>query len=217
MKNILMIMGIAFFTSGCTPKINSIISPINKINQKCFNLPSKNYLSQESINEQNLYLLTYNALNKYGVKAIYGNTGSCKNYLSTSWSVVTGSQTVTTGGQATTRTYGNTYSNSSYKSPYSYSSAFQTDIPTSQTYVGTSQTDVEPTQTYQESTFYGTYKLEVGAIKNKSLKKAWEASQSSPLSASTVQEAERVTIGEQGIVDVMVKKMLIENLLIEDK
>ncbi len=202
-KNILILIIIALFTSGCAPKINSMLSPINKMNQKCFNLPSKNYLSQKSINEQNLYLLTYNALHKYGVKTTYGNTRGCENYLHTSWIVTTGSETVTTGGQAITNTYGNIYSNLSYYTPYSYA--------------GTSQTYVTPTTTYQQATFYGTYKLEVGTIKNNSPKKAWEASQSSQLGASTIQDAESVTSSSQGIVDTMVKKMLIENLFIKDK
>ena len=200
-KDILIVTSISLLMVGCTPKINSIKSPINKLSQKCFNLPSKNYLSKSSINEQNLYLLTYNSLQKNGTQVTYGNTGNCRNYLYTSWVVSEGSEIVTTGGGTQTHTYGNSYSNLGYSTPYSY--------------IGSSQTYVAPTSTYKQATYHGTYTLEVGLLKNKSTRKSWEASQSSELGASTLQEAESVTSTSQGIVDAMIEKMLMENNFIK--
>lgn len=200
-KDILIVTSIGLLMVGCTPKINSIKSPINKLSQQCFNLPSKNYLSKSPINEQNLYLLTYNSLHKKGVPVTYGNTGNCRNYLYTSWVVSQGSETVTTGGGSVTSTYGNIYSNLNYSYPYSYA--------------GTSQTYVAPTSTYNQTTYYGTYTLEVGILNKKSTRKSWEASQSSQLGASTLQEAESVTNSSQGIVDAMIETMLIENNFIK--
>lgn len=164
-------------------------------------MPNKTHLSKRSINEQKLYQLTYNSLHKYGVYASYGKTKNCKNYLNTQWKVSTGSETVTTGGLRQTNTYGNIYDNRSYYNPYSYAQ--------------TSQTYVTPTTTYTQSTYYGTYYLEVGILKNSSTTKVWEASQSSQLGATTIQEAQSVTNDSQSIVDTMVEKMLIENNFIK--
>lgn len=200
-KKILLLNSVAVIMVGCTPKINSIKSPINNINQRCFNLPNKTHLSQSSINEQNLYLLTYNSLNKYGIQATYGNTKNCKNYLYTKWIVTTGSEVVSTGGESYIATYGNLYTNLSYSTPYSYAQH--------------SQTYVAPTTTYEQATYHGTYILEVGTIQRNSTTKVWEASQSSKLGASTLQEAEKVSNSSQGIVDIMIKQMLIENNFIE--
>jgi len=191
--------------SGCTPKITSMKSPLNNLNQKqCFVLPSKAYLSSQSINVQMLYTLTDETLSENDIKTYYGATNKCKNYLNTSWTVTIGSETVTTGGNTYSTTNANIYNNYyNLQSPY--------------TLTANTNTYTTSKKTYKVKTYYGKYLTSVGKINNKKFIKIWEGSLGGELGANSLEEAEKVSVESKSLVDKMIIQMLTELKWIKNK
>lgn len=193
----MIVSGVLISISGCAPKVISIKSPMNNLeNKQCFSFPSKQALKNSPIYKQRLYMQTENALKLNNINVIYGDSSKCKNYILTDWIVNSSQSTMIIPGSRTTNTYGNVYGNS---------------------FNANSTTITMPTIAYNLTSYHGAYLVEVGSINNdNSLSLSWKGSQSGGTSRTSTYDAQRVADSFQPLVNNMIKKMLIENnMLIE--
>lgn len=201
------ILGIAVGFSGCggPPAITSLKSPYHNLNkEKCFNLPSIEFLKQKPIHLQNLYSITKEVIDNNGIKTYYGNENLCNNYLFTDFVASSKDYQYTSGGNTYTNTYGNIYSNSYGMGLNSYGMGM---VKTN------SYSYTTPTTINTGTAYYGHYTLEVGTSNGKKLTKVWSASQSGRVTGNSMEEAEEVLINDEyrGMFSPMIVQMLKEN------
>lgn len=183
---------------GCAPKIVSQKSPLMDIDEdKCFNLPSKEYILTKNFGNQKLFLLSEKALKEFNIKTYYGDNQLCKNYLLTSWEVTQNESLVTDKGSSFTNNYG-TINTGLYK----YGSI------SSQS---NSYTFTAPDVTYVKKQLYGVYSLDIGTFKDDKIVTVWKATQGAQLSTTNMDEALKVEDRNYPTIRNMIETMLIEN------
>jgi hypothetical protein len=202
MKKLFFIPIGLFLFVGCVPKIVSQKSPLINIDEnRCFNLPSKEFILTKNFGNQKLFVLTEKALKEYSIKTYYGDNQFCKNYLFTAWEITQSESLVTDKGSTFTNSYG-TINTGVYRNSISTQS--------------NSYTYTSPDVTYVKKQLYAVYSLDIGTMIDDKIVTTWKATQSGALAETDMEKATKIKDDDFSTIKKMVETMLVENNLLKD-